>query len=169
MLWAKENMFKWMTKIPYWYLIAIPLLSIGLGCVSNQAVLWTNFDKFPVMYNDEKIHQSCQTVDKTAAGNSLIEILTGNRAPTVKPKNVPDIFAPAPAKDADLCQNGGLFLDDTHVIMTKDSKLKWLADVWDMHDVTYSIGDFFLMFADWMFGWAPLAWLVLVIRKFIEG
>ena len=50
--------FQKLFKIPYWYLIAIPLLSIGLGTMSNQVVLWDNFDKFPVMYNAEKVHQS---------------------------------------------------------------------------------------------------------------
>ena len=65
-------------KIPYWYLIAIPLLSIGLGTVSNQVVLWDNFDKFPVMYNAEKVHKSCQpqeASDKMAA--DIIKALTG--------------------------------------------------------------------------------------------
>jgi hypothetical protein len=157
--------FQKLFKIPYWYLIAIPLLSIGLGTVSNQVVLWSNHDQFPVMYNDEKIHQSCQTPDPTAP-TDLLTLLMGPKAPK---KDAPSILKPQPAKDADLCQNGGIFLDDTHVIMTKDSKLKFLADIWDFHEVTYSIGDFFLMFAEWMLSWAPLAWLVLVIRKFIEG
>ena len=146
-------MLKKLLKVPYWYLIAIPLLSIALGTVSNQVVLWANFDKFPVMSNNEKIHQSCQTPDR----------------PKAPKKDAPSILKPQPAKDSDLCRNGGIFLDDTHVIMTKDSKLKFLADIWDFHEVTYSIGDFFLMFAEWMLSWAPLAWLVLVIRKFIEG
>ena len=44
-----------------------------------------------------------------------------------------------------------------------------MADIWDFHDVTYSIGDFMLMLGDWFMGWAPLAWLVLIIRKLIEG
>jgi hypothetical protein len=161
-------MFKKLFKIPYWYLFAIPLLSIGLGTLSNQVVLWSNFDKFPVMYNNEKIHQSCQAPDPSKAGTDLISILTGHKVPAPVAKSVPDIFAPMPAKDMDLCQNGGKFLDDTHVIMSKESKLKWLSDVWDFKDVTYSIGDFFLMFADWMLQWAPLAWLVLVLRRFIE-
>lgn len=70
--------FQKLFKIPYWYLIAIPLLSIGLGTVSNQVVLWDNFDKFPVMYNAEKVHKSCQpqeASDKMAA--DIIKALTG--------------------------------------------------------------------------------------------
>ena len=158
-------MLKKLFKIPYWWLIALPLLSIALGTLSNQVVLWANFDKFPVMYNDEKIHQSCQV--KTAdPANSLIAILTGHAAPK---KDVPSIFAPMPAKDLDMCENGGQFLDDTHVIMSKESKLKWMSDIWDFHDVTYSIGDFLIMLGEWIFSWAPLAWLVLVLRKHIEA
>jgi hypothetical protein len=160
--------FQKLFKIPYWYLIAIPLLSIGLGTVSNQVVLWSNGDKFPVMYNAEKIHESCtpkEASDKLAA--DIIKALTGQGAGT--PGKTNNLHLDLSAPDANACANGGIFLDDIHVIMNKDSKLKFLADIWDFHDVTYSIGDFMLMFADWMLGWSVIAWLALVIRKFIEG
>ena len=152
-------MWKLIKKVPYWYLIAIPLLATFLGAASNQAVLIANGDKFPVMYNNEKIHQSCQTHDALAA-TPFIALLLGPQAPK--------LIEPKPAKDEDLCQNGGKFLDDTHVIMDKDSHLKALADIFDMHDAVYSIGDFVLMLGEWMFDWASIAWLVLVIRKFVE-
>ena len=160
--------FQKLFKIPYWYLIAIPLLSIGLGTVSNQVVLWDNFDKFPVMYNAEKIHESCtpkEASDKLAT--DIIKALTGQGAGT--PGKTNNLHLQLSAPDPNICANGGVFLDDIHVIMTKDSKLKALADIWDFHDMTYSIGDFMLMFADWMLGWSVIAWLALVIRKLIEG
>ena len=39
------------------HILAIPLLFIILGTVSNQAVLWANHDTFPVMANDFKAVQ----------------------------------------------------------------------------------------------------------------
>jgi hypothetical protein len=162
-------MFKKLFKIPYFYLIAIPLLSIGLGTVSNQIVLWDNFDKFPVMYNAEKVHESCQpreAADKMAA--EIIKALTGQKK-SAAPNKTNNLGLELSAPDPNVCANGGIFLDDMHVIMNKDSKLKFMADIWDFHDVTYSIGDFMLMFADWMLGWSVIAWLALIIRKFIEA
>lgn len=155
-------MFETLKKLPYWYLIAIPLLATLLGAASNQAVLIANGDKFPVLYNNEKIHVSCQTPDANAEENPL-DILLGVPSKT-------SILKPQPAlSDPDLCQNGGKFLDDTHVIMDKDSHLKILSDIIDMHEATYSVGDGLLEFGEWMWSWSVIAWLVLVIRKFIEG
>jgi len=158
-------MFKFLSKIPYWYLIAIPLLITFLGIASNQAVLIANGDKFPVLYNNEKIHVSCQTPEAKPAPDFLSLILGPPRAR-------PSILEPQPAPidlDPNLCQNGGKFLDDTHVIMSKDSHLKILSDIIDFHTATYSIGDGLLAFGEWMWEWAGISWLTLVIRKFIEG
>jgi hypothetical protein len=162
------KMFKKLFKIPYWYLIAIPLLSIGLGTVSNQAVLWDNFDKFPVMYNAEKIQKACRPADaKNALAEDIIKALTGQKK-SAAPDKTNNLGLQLSVPDPNVCANGGIFLDDIHVIMNKDSKLKFMADIWDFHDVTYSIGDFMLMFSDWMLGWSVTAWLVLVVRKLIE-
>ena len=155
-------MFKTIKKIPYWWLIAIPVLAYSLGTVSNQAVEWANGNKFPVFYNNEKIHESCQTPDSKDDKN-FISIMLGQkidaRAPTSAPASV----------DTDLCQNGGKFLDDEHVIMSKDSHLKILSDIFDFSAHTYSIGDFLIYFGEWMWKWAGIAWIVLLIRKFVEA
>lgn len=156
-------MLKWIKKVPYWYVLAIPLLSIALGTLSNQAVLWANGDKFPVMYNSEKVRVSCQTPDAKA---DVFAALIGGQK-----NDKPSIFAPAPAPknvDPNLCQNGGKFLDDTHVIMDQSSRLKFLADIVDFHEATYSIGDGFIIFGDWVLSWVGIVWLTLVVRKVIE-
>ena len=151
--------FQKLFKIPYWYLIAIPLLSIGLGTVSNQVVLWDNFDKFPVMYNAEKIHESCKPKDKADdLAADIIKALSGSG----KTKN---LHLQLSAPDPNVCANGGPFLDHIHVIMTKDSKLKALADIWDFHDVTYSIGDFMLMLGEWFSVFAPFVFVFDTTRK----
>ena len=156
-------MLKKLFKIPYWYLIAAPFLSLVLGVASNQAVLIANHDKFPVLVNEEKLHSHfCAPAD---ASNDLaadiVKALTG--------KDLPKVAAKSMTPDPYTCSNGGEFLDDTHIIMTKKTHLNALADVFDLKDAIYSIGDFLIMLGEWIFSWAPLAWLVLVLRKHIEA
>lgn len=153
-------MFKLIKKVPYWYIIAIPLLSMLLGAASNQAVLMANGDKFPVFWNNEKIHVSCQTPEPKAVPDFLSSLLPSILAPQPAPKANPD---------PDLCQNGGKFLDNEHVIMDKGSHLKALADIFDIGSGAYSIGDGLLAFGEWVWEWAGIAWLALIIRKFIEA
>jgi hypothetical protein len=143
-------MFKLIQRIPYWYLIAIPLLFTFLGAASNQLVLIANGDRFPVLVNQEQITKSCTPDSKTPEPDYF------------------SILGPVTRVDPYACSNGGEFLDDTHVIMTDQSHLKILADIFDMHAATYSIGDFLLMLGSWMRDWAGIAWIVLVIRKFLE-
>ncbi len=152
-------MFKFLSKVPYWYLIAIPLLLTFMGAASNQAVLIANGDKFPVMASEEKLQKYCQPQEASDSLSAVIAKALAGRSAIVK-ETAPDPYT---------CSNGGEFLDEVHVIMTPKSHLRPLADIFDMHDGIYSIGDFSLMLGEWIMGWAPLAWIVLVIRKFIEG
>jgi len=141
-------MFKLLQKVPYWQLIAVPLLLLFIGAASNQAVLIANGDKFPVLINQEQIVQACTpAVDKSPFDS--MPLVT-------------------PSVDINTCANGGEFLDDSHVIMTSKSHLNILADIFDFHDATYSIGDLLMMLGSWMRGWSFVAWVVLVIRKFLE-
>ena len=152
-------MFKFITKVPYWYLIAIPLLMTFMGAASNQAVLIANHDKFPVMVNEEKLQKFCQPED---AGNSFA-------AAIAKALGVPAKDTQMAEPDPFTCSNGGEFMDDTHVIMTSKSNLRPLADVFDMYDRIYSIGDFSMMLGERAWGWAGIAWLTLAIRKLIAA
>ena len=152
-------MFKKLLNIPYWYLIAIPLLSFGIGVASNQAVLIANGDKFPVMANEENLRKYCAPADEDAGFAAIIAEITGQKAHSEKSVVTPDPYS---------CQAGGEFIDNVHIIMTKKTHLNFLADVFDLGAI-YSIGDFGIIFAEWMLDWAVIAWLVLVLRKFIEG
>jgi hypothetical protein len=147
-------MFKLLKKLPYWYLIAIPLLSLGLGAASNQAVLIANGDKFPVMVNAEKIHKACAPAIDADPLSALIR----------------NIMHTETAKDPDpnSCTNGGVFLDGVHTIMQPKDHLKFLADIFDLGSI-YSIGDFGIILGSWMWDWSLSAWVVLVLRKFIEA
>lgn len=144
-------MFKRLLKVPYWYLIAIPLLLTFMGAASNQAVLIANGDTFPVMVNAEKIQKWCAPVEDADPLAAIIHAITHQ-----------------PAPDLNSCAYGGVFIDGVHTIMQPKDRLKFLADIFDFHSAIYSVGDGLLMAGEWIFSWAPLAWLVLVLRKFIE-
>lgn len=56
-------------------------------------------------------------------------------------------------------------LDGVHCLMTKRTHLNALADIFDFHVATYSIGDLLLEAGDWLWTFAPFMWLGLVIRR----
>ena len=148
-------------RVPYWYLIAIPLLLTFMGAASNQAVLIANGDTFPVMVNPVAKAAHCRSTEMA----DIIKAITQVAPPTIVEK--PKALRAQPAPIA--CGAGGEYLDDVHVVMNSQSRLKFMADVFDMHDGIYSIGDFALILGDWIWSWSVFAWLVLAVRKLIEG
>ena len=144
-------MFEKLKKLPYWYLIAIPLLLTFMGAASNQAVLIANGDTFPVMVNAEKIQKWCAPVEDADPLAAIIHAITHQ-----------------PAPDLNSCAGGGVFLDGVHTIMQPKDHLKFLADIFDLGSI-YSIGDFGIILGRWMWDWSLSAWVVLVLRKFIEA
>lgn len=122
------------------YILAIPALCFLLGAASNQLVLIENHDRFPVMVNATKLAEhNSEDVD---LGPFSIKI--------VKPAVVDD--------------DGVVMIDDTHCVMTKQTHLNALADVFDLGNI-YSIGDFLLMLGEYLFGFAPFIFLFDVVRK----
>ena len=131
-------MFKFLRKTSL-YILAVPVMLFMLGAASNQAVLWANHDKFPVMVNTLKervMVAQAQANYKELAAEAGID-------PTL------------PAG----------MIDDTHCVMTDKTRLNWLADVFDMKTAIYSIGDFSLMLGEWLFGFAPFLFAFDVVRK----
>jgi len=131
-------MFKFLRKTALWIVIA-PWALFGLGAASNQAVLWANHDKFPVMVNTLKervMVAQAQANYKELAADAGID-------PTL------------PAG----------MIDDTHCVMTDKTHLNFLANVFDMKAAIYSIGDFTLMLGEWMSGFAPFIWMFEVCRR----
>jgi hypothetical protein len=132
-------MWKFLRKTALW-IVLTPLAITYLGAGLNQLVLNANHDKFPVEVN------------------------------TVKEK----IFvakATAEWKDeaAELGIDGTLpagMIDDTHCIMTKDTHLNWLADVFDLRgDGIYSIGDGLITIGVWLQGFMWYVWVFEVSRR----
>jgi hypothetical protein len=109
-------------------------------------VLNANHDKFPVMWNDYKVDEYRLEILKATASEDE------------------DVALKAQF-DLEALENEG-FLDDTHVLMSHETHLNWLADVWDFKsEGTYSIGDFLLMFGGWLLPFALPIWLFEVVRK----
>jgi len=122
------------------YLLAIPVLFTFLGAASNQIVLIENHDTFPVMVNDKK----------------LADMADHDKQSTETKFNQPN-----PAEK----QDDTVYLDDVHVEMTPHTHLNFLADIFDMKDAIYSIGDFSLILGDWLWAFAPFLFAFDVIRK----
>jgi hypothetical protein len=132
-------------KIPYWKIIAIPLLLIFSGAASNQAVLVANWGKFPVMVN-HRVEQ------KLKARNAVPDFSIFR---TAVPQN----------KKADT----DLMIDDIHCVMTPQSRLKVLADWINLQTDIMSPGDLLIMLGEFLWQFALIAWIVLVIKKFNDG
>jgi hypothetical protein len=126
------------------YILAIPFLFTFLGAASNQLVLIKNHDTFPVMVNDKKLQTMTDPKEKS------VEI---------------KFTKPNPAEQAD----GTIYLDDTHVAMTPYTHLNFLADVFDLKDGIYSIGDFLLMLGEWLSVFAPFLFVFDTTRKLAKS
>jgi hypothetical protein len=124
------------------YLLAVPALIFFMGAASNQVVLIANNDTFPVLVNDLKL-----------------KAMTAPEAPADF-----NFFVPAPV----LKMDGVVMLDDTHCNMTSKTHLNALADIFDMKDAIYSIGDFMLMLGSWLWSFAPPLFVFDVVRKLRE-
>jgi hypothetical protein len=57
-------------------------------------------------------------------------------------------------------------MDKQHCVMTSDTHLNMLGDIFDFgRGGIESVGDLFLDFGEWLWTFAPYVWGVLVIRK----
>jgi hypothetical protein len=58
-------------------------------------------------------------------------------------------------------------IDDTHCLMTRQTHLNALADIFDFKEAIYSIGDLMMELAGWL-SFLPFVWLALVINKLLQ-
>jgi hypothetical protein len=137
-------MFKFLRKTSL-YILAVPILIFGLGCFSNQVVLWANHDKFPVMWNAYKIASEAASLEKA----------THSKDKDIARQAEFDLYA---------LENEG-FIDDTHCVMTSHTHLNALADVVDLRAATYSVGDGLLYLGEWLMGFSIPVFFFDVIRK----
>jgi len=138
-------MFKSLRKTSL-YILAIPIVLTLVGAASNQAVLYANNDRFPVMWNTYKVAQYRLGLEKTADTSEDLDIV------------IQATF------DLQALESEG-FIDDTHCVMTSQTHLNLLADIFDMKNAIYSIGDFLLMLGEWLGAFSPFLFVFDVIRK----
>lgn len=146
-------------KIPHCSILAIPIFLILSGAASNQAVLVANWGKFPVMVNE----QYAAKIDKrNCDGQDIFD----PDDPDGHGDNFSLLDTSVPKYDAEktvACQHSQ-FIDDTHSIMGKNSRLKYLADYVALGDTIYSPGDGLILLGYWLFSYAWIIWATLVFK-----
>src|SRR5579872_6798880 len=60
---------------------------------------------------------------------------------------------------------GGVIDPKAHCLMTPETHLNFLADIFDFKDAIYSIGDFLLMFGEWLQTFCVFVWVALVVKS----
>jgi hypothetical protein len=125
-----------------WILLG-PYVILGLGAVSNQAVLIANHDKFPVMVNARKL-----------------DVML-NPSPPGPLATLLGILEPAPKGD----KGEDRMIDDIHCVMTPVTHLNFLADIFDLHNATYSIGDLLMILGEQIGSFTPIIWGTLIFKK----
>ena len=133
-------MKRFLLKTSLWILL-LPIALTFVGAASNQAVLIANHDKFPVMVNDAKAAEMLQNKEESAGAQHF-----------VYDSHIPD----------------GM-LDDVHEIMTPQTHLNALADIFDLHEAIYSVGDLLLELGGWLGIFAPYVWFFEAVRKLNAG
>lgn len=133
------------------WLILAPVLLTILGAASNQAVLIANHGKFPVMLNEKQESVLEEKHEKEAAAEE-------------KPKadaneNVKGFRISNTSIGTDEIKNGQ-FLDNVHSVMGPNSRLKALADVFNLRNI-YSVGDFLIIGSNFFFPYLVLVFLGL--------
>lgn len=88
-----------------------------------------------------------------AASNQLVLVANGDTFPVL----------------VNSARTGGLeagaHLDEIHVVMGPQHRLRALADIFDFHDATMSIGDLSLELGDWLWAFAVPIWGFAAVRK----
>ena len=130
------------------YILAIPCLFTFLGAASNQIVLKANHDKFPVMWNDYKIQKYKMEIEEVASGKN-------------------HDAARQARFDLDAFQHG--FIDDTHVLMTDQTRFNFLADWIDLKTAIYSPGDELMELGKYLGVFCPFLFVFDVIRKLAKS
>lgn len=91
-----------------------------------------------------------------AASNQLVLIANHDKFPVMaNPLRVTSMGAD-PAQQ---------MMDPIHCQMTHDTHLNALADIFDLQDAIYSIGDFFIGIGEWLSGFCFYVWLTVVVGK----
>lgn len=94
-----------------------------------------------------------------AASNQLVLIANHDRFPVLVSAWKVDHM------DTQTASDGTVMIDPVHCVMSKTTHLNLMADIFDLHDGIYSIGDFFVMFGEWLQAFCPFVWVALVCER----
>ena len=131
-------MLNFLRKTALWIVLVPWAIALG-GAASNQLVLIVNHDSFPV------------------AVNTYEENLMAAKAALEWKERAEDLGVTTSLPAG--------MIDDTHCVMTSQTHLNFLADVFDFKDGIYSVGDGGIMLGTWLWTFAPVVWLFEVVRK----
>jgi hypothetical protein len=143
-----------MRRVPHLWLLWVPLLMFVAGVFSNQVVLIANHDKFPVMINSQKLKQYTDRPCRESLLPFKYGVVLNSKI------SLADISC---VEHKDL--GADAMIDDVHTVMGGNSRMKALADIWDLNDAIYSVGDFLLMLGGWLLNFTPIVWATLIIRR----
>ena len=82
--------------------------------------------------------------------------------------SMPVLMSDARGLGAPAIINGKTYLDPRHSVMTEDTRLKVLCDVFDFGDGISSVGDALIDFGGWLWAFAPYTWGALVCLKILS-
>jgi hypothetical protein len=128
--------------VTYLWILLIPYPFIVLGNVSNQAVLYANNDTFPVRTNETRVFLALKS------------------DPDLLQLNI-DMHTADP--------DSPVMLDIMHCVMTKKTHLNLLADNFDFHTETVSIGDLLINFGYWLASFTPYLFAAFAIRRLVDN
>jgi len=95
-----------------------------------------------------------------AASNQLVLIANHDRFPVL----VNDAKQKMHADDM-VNVNGVTYLDPIHIVMTKQTHLNFLADIFDLQGDIYSVGDAFISAGEWLMSFCIYVWIAVVLFK----
>jgi hypothetical protein len=99
-----------------------------------------------------------------AASNQAVLIANHDTFPVLLNKGKTLQAAEAEAKsNPDVVADGEI--DNIHCIMTNKTHLNYLADIFDLQDGVYSIGDLSMEFGEFLWVYAPYLWAFVTIQK----
>jgi len=128
-------------RVTMLWVLLLPYAVRGVGAASNQLVIFANHDTFPVSINLIKL------ADWSHGGKAMhiVESFSG-----VDPQ-------------------GHIFVNDNmHVVMTEQTHLNLLADIFDFHSNIASVGDLLIELGDWLNGFAFYVWFTLVVNSLYQ-
>jgi hypothetical protein len=153
---GKKAMMNFLRKTFLWILL-LPTAIGGLGAVSNQLVLIANHDRFPVMINTAEyrtlsLKEFVAYEEAVERASDPAEKVQSRRAAAITAAEIKIMYEEK-------------MLDERHCIMTSETHLNALADVFDFHDGTYSIGDELLELGEWLGAFCVFIWGYIVVDK----